>query len=113
MITIKHNSYKALLLCVLLARAAAHGAVGFVVSPETITNDFVGQLTLSITNLTPGQTIDVRAYADLNGNGLVDPGEPIIINFPVTDGQMPTIGGVRNVNLGQVMKTLLERKEST
>ncbi len=77
----------------------ARAAVGLSITPSAITNNFVGKLTLLITNLTVGQTVMVLTYVDLNGNGVVDPGEPIASGFTVTDGQAPTIGGVRNLNV--------------
>jgi len=82
----------------LLASASAFAA-SFSISPSAITNDFEGIITLSITNLTPGQTVVVEQFADLNGNGAIDPGEPLISHFTVTDGQLPLIGGIRNPNV--------------
>lgn len=82
----------------LLAGASAIAA-GFTISPPAITNDFKGIITLNITNLTPGQTVVVEQFTDLNGNGAIDPGEPLVWHFTVTDGQLPLIGGIRNPNV--------------
>jgi hypothetical protein len=93
------------LIALLLAAGASASvptkalAVSLAVSPTTISNEFEGKITLTITNLTAGQTVRVDKIADLNGNGGVDAGEPIVQSFTVTDGQVLTIGGQRNVNV--------------
>ena len=42
------------------------------VSPSAITNDYVGKIVLTISNVAPGQKVFVQRYADFNGNGSVD-----------------------------------------
>src|SRR6185503_12947383 len=75
-------------------------AAGLSVSPATVTNDFNGRITLLISNLpSPGRTVIVERYADFDNDGVADAGEPIIQSFRVTDGQVPTLGGVRNLNM--------------
>ena len=74
-------------------------AVGLTVSPSTISNDSVGKITLAITGLTSGQIVVVEKYADLNGNGAVDAGEPLVQGCLAIDGLLPSIGGVRNLNV--------------
>jgi len=65
-----------------------------------VTNDFNGRITLLISNLpSPGRTVIVERYADFDNDGVADAGEPIIQSFRVTDGQVPTLGGVRNLNM--------------
>ena len=54
---------------------------------------------LNITNLTPGQTVTVGVYADLNGNGIIETNDPLTWSFPLTDGQVPLVAGVRNLNI--------------
>jgi hypothetical protein len=77
----------------------ANAAVGFSISPSIITNDYVGEITLNITNLTPGQTVTVGIYSDLNGNGVIATNDPLTRSFPLTDGQVPLVAGVRNLNV--------------
>ncbi len=86
----------ALLVAAPLARGAA---IGLTVSPAAVTNDYVGTITLNITNLTPGMTVNVQEYADLNTNGVIDAGDLLIKSLQLTDGQAPTVGGVRNLNV--------------
>jgi hypothetical protein len=64
-----------------------------------ITNDYVGKIVLTISNVAPGQKVLVQRYADFNGNGSVDPQDWLVQAFPVRDGAVPLIGGVRNINV--------------
>lgn len=59
-----------------------------------------GVLTLTITGL-PGnnETVRVERHVDGNGNGSIDAGEPLILSFLVTDGQVAMFGGERNFNI--------------
>ncbi len=92
-------------LKILLIMAAYTGwtnaalAAGLTVTPGTITNDFVGKITLTITGLPPGQTVVVERHGDFNTNGVIDAGEPVFQGGVVIDGTLPAIGGVRNLNV--------------
>ena len=87
-------------LCALALIPSARAAVGLSVSPANITNDFVGKITLTITDSSAGQTVRVERFSDLNGNGVVNaPADRVFRSFTVTDGQLPIIGGVRNLNV--------------
>jgi hypothetical protein len=74
-------------------------AIGLTISPPAITNDSIGKVTLTITNLTAGKTVNVEWYADLNTNGIIDAGDLLITSFQVTDGQVPLVAGLRNLNV--------------
>ena len=79
---------------------SAQAAVGLSVSPANITNDYVGKVTLTMTGLSAGQTVLVERFTDVNGNGVVDAAtDAVFRSFTVTDGQLPIIGGVRNLNV--------------
>ncbi len=80
------------------AACAAVAAVGFTVSPAAITNDYKGKVMLTITGLSVGQTVKVERLFDFNGNNTVDAEDFVIRTATVTDGQLPLIGGVRNLN---------------
>jgi len=84
---------------IIFSLAEARAAVSLSVDPSAITNDFQGKITLAISNVTPGGTVTVQRYADLNGNGIIDAGEPLVLSFKVTDGHVPLINGVRNFNV--------------
>jgi hypothetical protein len=73
--------------------------IGLTISPASITSDFVGKLTFSITNLTPGMTVIVESFADLNDDGIIDAGDLFTQSFRVSDGQVPLVAGVRNLNV--------------
>lgn len=83
----------------LLLSRLAHAAVSLSVSPASITNDYTGVVTLTITGLTTGQQVKVKRFYDLNGNTVIDGQDMAIESGNLTDGQLPLIGGVRNANV--------------
>jgi len=82
----------------LLSGLAAR-ATTLALNPASITNDYVGTVTLNIGGLTPGMTVTVESYADVNSNGIIDAGDLLLKRFQVTDGQVPLVAGVRNLNV--------------
>ena len=75
-------------------------AASVTLSPNAVNTDYVGKVSVSIAGLTVGKTVLVERFIDFNGNGAVDAGQDILtFSFKVTDGQVPLIGGVRNVNV--------------
>ncbi len=105
----------ALICGILAAFSGLAGAATIAVSPATVTNLYSGLLTIQITGLTNGETVLVERFLDPNGNGVLDAGEPRVQSFLVTDGQVVSIGGVRDFDIpgdndmaanGQVTTTL-------
>jgi hypothetical protein len=92
---------KLALACLLLRAWALHAApLSVTVSPAAITNNYVGTILLSISNLSSnGAMVRVDRFLDVNSNGVVDTNEWAGQSFYVTDGQEPLIGGVRNSNV--------------
>lgn len=90
-----------MLLCILAVAllASAGFAAGLSVSPAQVADNYQGAVTINITGLSAGQSVLLERYIDVNGNGVVDAGEPCVISLPLTDGNIPTIGGVRNTNV--------------
>jgi hypothetical protein len=79
---------------------SSRAAVGLIISPAVITNDFSGKIALTITGLTNSQQVQIKRYFDINGNGVIDAGQDFVIqSFKVTDGQLPLVAGVRNLNV--------------
>jgi len=74
-------------------------AASFSLSPGSISNSYPGNITLQIAGLTNGETVLVERFLDLNANGVLDAGEPLVESFRLTDGQVTAIGGVRNANI--------------
>ncbi len=66
------------------------------ISPTSISALYQGNITLQIGGITSGDTVLVQRFLDLNGNGVVDAGEPLVQSFRVTDGQVTSIGGARD-----------------
>ncbi|HEU6449699.1 MAG TPA: carboxypeptidase-like regulatory domain-containing protein [Verrucomicrobiae bacterium] len=95
---------KATLLKILAASAAVaittqiHAAT-LTVSPSVTSNTYTGVITLNITGLTNTEKVVVQKFLDLNGNGSVDAGEPMIDAFKIADGGAMIIGGVTNLNV--------------
>ena len=69
------------------------------VSPAIISNTYPGNITLNIGGLANGENVTVQKWLDLNGNGVIDPGEPMMDAFGVTDGGAMIIGGVTNISV--------------
>jgi len=93
-LTLPFSMLAGLLLC-----DAAYGAVGFTISPAAVTNDFRGTISLTVTGLVAGGSVVIEQYADLNGNGVIDSGEFLVLHLTVTDGQVPLVAGIRNPNV--------------
>src|SRR5205807_933628 len=60
---------------------------------------YSGTITLQIGGLANGETVLVERFDDVNSNGSIDSAEPLVQSFRVTDGQVTSIGGVRNGNV--------------
>jgi hypothetical protein len=100
------NSSKTLGICFAIVAGmfgetnVAFSQVTLTVSPSIISNSYTGDITLQIGGLTNGETVNVLTYVDLNGNGTVDPGEPLVDEFQITDnGSNGIYGTVTNVNI--------------
>jgi hypothetical protein len=95
------TAIKLLLACLLLSARSLHaGPLSITVSPAVITNNYVGSIQLTISNLFAiGGKVRVDRFLDVNSNGVVDGNEWAGQSFYVTDGQEPLIGGIRNSNV--------------
>lgn len=71
------------------------------VSPSSISNNYTGFITLNITGLNPGEQVSVQKWIDLDGNGSIDPGEPMMDAFKIADNDLTNglINGVTNINV--------------
>ena len=86
-------------MIVLFIAGAVSAAVSLTVTPSSVTNTYLRQITLQITGVTNGETVTIEKYVDIAGNGAVDAGDFILQSFKVTDGQVTTINGVKNRNV--------------
>jgi hypothetical protein len=83
------------------------------VSPASVVSNDAANITIQVTSLpSPGSTVRIERILDLNANGSVDIGEPVVQSFLVTDGQAAwfgtgsndnslngMLGGIRNPNI--------------
>ncbi len=71
------------------------------VSPSVTSNTYPGVITLNIAGLTNGESVVVQRWIDLNANGAVDPGEPLMDTVKITDNNpsKAIIGGLTNLNI--------------
>lgn len=83
-----------LLLCPTLP-----AAVGFTVTPSSVSNTYSGINTLQVTGLTSGESVVVQKFLDVNTNGVIDAADLLWQQFQLTDGQASVIGGVTNINV--------------
>lgn len=99
-LNVMKSGFLKLIVCVLSGLAPGTVlAAGLSVSPAVVTNDYRGQITLSLTGLAPGQTVLLEKFCDLNSNGIIDAGEPLLQSATLADGQVTSVGGVRNLNV--------------
>ena len=85
-------------LAVCLVQSAAR-AVTFTVTPAAVNNTYAGVIALDIGGLTNGEQVIVQKYLDVNSNGVLDPGEPLVDAGKLTDGKANIIGTVTNINV--------------
>src|SRR5258708_2690284 len=69
------------------------------VSPAVTSNTYAGVITLAIGGLTNGERVVIQKYLDLNANGTIDPGEPLMDAFRIADGGVLVMGGITNLNV--------------
>ncbi|MBS0656765.1 MAG: carboxypeptidase regulatory-like domain-containing protein [Verrucomicrobia bacterium] len=82
-----------------LLLAASLGA-GLTLSPTTFTNRYEGALDLAITGLdAAGQSVVVEEFFDADASGTVSAPDVLLRRFVVTDGQVTSVGGQRNLNV--------------
>jgi len=96
------NTFAALVAFVLLAASAsATFAQSIAVSPAIVSNTYPGLITLTITGLNNGEKVGIQRWMDLNGNGVIDPGEPLMDAFTLTDNNNigAMVGTVTNLNV--------------
>jgi hypothetical protein len=89
----------ALLLAFMACALTSRAAIALSVTPAAISNTYSGVITLNVTGLTNFQQIKVQTYLDLNGNGSVDSGEPMMDVFNLKESGVTTVGGITNLNV--------------
>lgn len=98
------NDLQKLLLAALVVLAFCGDGLAqpvFTISPATVSSTYSGLITLNLASVTTGAKVTVQRWIDLNGNGAVDAGEPLMDAFKVTDNNISNaiIGGITNLNV--------------
>jgi hypothetical protein len=79
---------------------AVKAQVTFSISPATAVSDtYTGDLTLTITGLTNGETVTLQAFLDVKANGVIDGSDLLLGQGPLTDGRALAFDGVTNLNV--------------
>src|SRR5258708_31408184 len=87
---------------ILMALFVSHAVFGATVSvtPNSITDQYSGAITLQIAGLNTGETVTIQKYVDANTNGVVDAADFLGQSFQLTDNHgPPVIAGVTNINV--------------
>ncbi len=69
------------------------------ITPSLVTNNYSGTITLVITGVPAGAELAVEKYLDVNENDQIDDQDLVVQGFTLADGELPLIGGVRNINV--------------
>lgn len=79
----------------------AVSAATLAVTPSVISNTYPGGITLDITGLTNHETVTIQEWLDLNADGSIDSGEPMMDAGKITDNDpsKAVIGGITNINV--------------
>jgi hypothetical protein len=93
--------YPSVLLAALFTFNVAHAQVTLTVSPSVVSNTYPGVITLNVTGLNTGEKIYITRWIDLNGNGVIDAGEPTMDAFQLVDNDntYAIVGGITNINM--------------
>jgi len=79
--------------------STTQGVVDATLTPSTTSSTSTTPVVLHVTGLSNGDSVTVERYVDADESGTVDAGEFLAEMFTVTDGQVTSIGGVRNTNI--------------
>ena len=88
-----------LFLTTMCLAQSLQAAVGFTVTPGSVSNTFNGTIALQVTGLSSGAPVVVQKFFDVNTNGVIDAPDILWQQFRLTDGQAAVIGGVTNINV--------------
>ena len=77
----------------------AGSAATLMVTPSAVSSAYTGVITLNVGGLTNHEQVQIRKYIDADGNGIADPGDPLVDSFKIADGGAMVIGGITNLNV--------------
>ncbi|HRZ55438.1 MAG TPA: putative Ig domain-containing protein, partial [Candidatus Paceibacterota bacterium] len=88
-----------IVLAASLLLTASAAAATLSVTPPAVGDNSRGKITLNIGGIPAGASLKVEKYYDFDADGQIDADELPVQGFTITDGQLPIIGGVRNINV--------------
>jgi hypothetical protein len=94
-------NYSTVLLALAIGLLAprAGSAATLTVTPSAVSSAYTGVITLNVGGLTNHEQVQVRKFIDADGNGVADPGDPLVDSFKISDGGAMVIGGITNLSV--------------
>lgn len=71
---------------------AAFGQVSLIVEPESLDWKSNAWVQVTVSNFAAGAELDIQLFLDVQGNGMVDPADPLVANYHVEDGVTNSLG---------------------
>src|SRR4051812_41827256 len=91
--------FRALVLGVVASAQSWSGsAANLAVTPASTPWNTADHVIVNISGLANHALVLVEEFSDLNADGTLDSGEPLVLSFQVQDGEVPLFGGVRDTN---------------
>ncbi|MEO6740717.1 MAG: carboxypeptidase-like regulatory domain-containing protein [Chthoniobacteraceae bacterium] len=88
------------IFCAVRVQAVGPVVPALTVTPGTIQNDYAGPIDLTITGLpSSGQTVLIEEFIDVDNSGTITALDFLVRKIRVTDGQVTSIAGHRNINV--------------
>jgi hypothetical protein len=94
-----HRSRSILALAAVAFAVCVADAATLTVTPSTISNTYVGMVTLQIGGLTNGEIVRIGKFVDVDGDGSLGANDWLMQGFRVADGKVRIIGGATNYNV--------------
>ena len=88
-----------IVLAASLLLTASAAAATLSVTPPAVDDNSRGKITLNIGGIPAGASLKVEKYYDFDADGQIEADELPVQGFALTDGQLPIIGCVRNINV--------------
>ena len=68
-------------------------------TPSQIIDTYSGSIQFNVTGLNNSETVRIEEFLDRNDNSTIDTADALVQSIQITDGQVFSIGGVRDINV--------------